>query len=384
MDAIINGKIIIENTWVTDKVLIFEDKIIDIIPKSKICKYLVNHLYDAKGNCVSPGFIDIHTHGAMGHDIMDGEGEGMKAICESYTSYGVTGFLATTMTMNQDRIQRVLGTIEKSKVETTGSKILGCHLEGPFISPQNFGAQNPNFILEPDFGLLDNYKELIKVVTMAPELTGAEYFIKKCVDNNIVISIGHSCGTYEDAINAIRSGARGITHTFNAMTALNHREPGIVGAGMDCDEVYCELIADNIHVHPVVQRIILKTKGIDKVILVTDSIRACGMGNGVYDLGGQTIVVEKNSARLNNGTLAGSILTMDSALRNFTRNTGISVIEAVKTVTQNPAKLLKMEDSIGSITIGKCSDIVIFDDAFSILNTFVNGNLQYIAENMKV
>ena len=385
MDAIINGKLIVPNTLITDRVLVFEDKIIDFIPKSEISKYPVQHVYDAKGHYVSPGFIDIHTHGAMGHDIMDGDLEGIREISESFASRGVTGFLPTTMTMDRDHIKRALETIEKAALGTAkkapdrapGAKVLGCHLEGPFISPQNAGAQNPSFIQKPDFELMEDFKGLIKVVTIAPEREGAEAFIKKCVDNNIVVSIGHSRGTYEDAIYAIRIGARSMSHTFNAMTALNHREPGIVGAALDSDEVSCELIADNIHIHPAVQRILLKTKGIERVILVTDSMRASGMGKGVYDLGGQMVIVENDSARLESGTLAGSILTMDRALRNFKKNTGISIAEAVKTVTENPAKLLKMQDFIGSIGIGKSSDLVIHDEDFTILYTFVNGNLSF-------
>ncbi|MDR3601374.1 MAG: N-acetylglucosamine-6-phosphate deacetylase [Desulfosporosinus sp.] len=382
MDAIINGKIIIGNELETDKVILFEDKIINIIPSYESSKYSIDKFIDANNNYVSPGFIDIHTHGAMGHDIMDGDYTGLKAISESFVAHGVTGFLATTMTMNWDRIERALSTIAKAMAETPGSKVLGCHLEGPFISSKNAGAQNPMFIQTPNFDLLEKYQEFIKVVTIAPELANAEHFIKKCINNKIVISLGHSCGTYEDAMKAIANGARSITHTFNAMTPLKHREPGIVGAAMCSTEVYCELIADNIHVHPVVQRILLQTKGIDRMILVTDSMRASGMGNGRYELGGQSVVVENNSARLENGTLAGSVLTLDSALRNFRINTGIGIVDAVKTVTTNPAKLLGMEDSIGRIEIGRNSDLVIFDEKFSIVDTFVNGALRYTAETI--
>lgn len=379
MNAVVNGKIIVENTLVTDQILLFEDKIIDLIPESEFQKFSVNHVYDAMGRYVSPGFIDIHSHGAMGHDSMDGDWQGIKAMAEGFASHGVTGFLATTMTMDWVSIEGALKSIQKAAVKTGGAKVFGCHLEGPFISPHRAGAQNPGFIQKPDFRLLENFKELIRVVTMAPELEDAEAFIKECTGNGIVISIGHSRGTYEDAIRAIRNGAQSITHTFNAMTALNHREPGIVGAAMDSDDVFCELIADNIHVHPAAQRILLKAKGIDRVILVTDSMRAGGMGDGAYDLGGQTVIVEGNSARLENGTLAGSVLTIDRALRNFKKNTGISVTDAVKTVTENPAKLLKMNDTVGSIEIGKYSDLVIFDDDFSISHTFVNGSLQHLA-----
>jgi len=377
MNAIVNGKIIMENSLVKDKAIIFEDKIIDIVPENEISRYNINNLIDAQGYYVSPGFIDIHIHGAWGYDTMDGNSRGLQFVAESLVSHGVTAFLPTTMTMDRKRIENALLSIERAKEKVPGAKILGCHLEGPFISPQYAGAQDPSYTSEPDFGLIERYIKLIKIVTIAPELQNACSFIKQCTEKGIVASIGHSRGSYEDVISAFEYGARSVTHIFNAMTPLNHRAPGIAGAALSSSEVYCELIADNIHVHPVVQRIVLQSKGIEKVILVSDSMRACGLGEGTYELGGRQVIVANNSARLADGTLAGSILTIDNALRNFRANTGLSVAEAVRTVTENPAKLLQLDDTIGSIGIGKSADFVIHDDDFSIVHTFVDGKQHY-------
>lgn len=377
MKAVVNGKIITENGLLFNEALLFDNTIVGIVPEKEIENYELEELIDAGGLYVSPGFIDIHTHGTAGHDIMDGQEAAIRAISEKLTCSGVTGFLATTMTMNFNSIKKALDMIKGAMRKSYGAKVLGCHLEGPFISRKFPGAQNAHYIIEPDFSQMEEYKDIIKIVTMAPEVKNSQKFIKKCVSANIVVSIGHSCATYAETLSAISLGAGSITHTFNAMTPFHHRDPGMAGAAMDNISVNCELIADNIHVHPGVQRILLKAKGIDKITLVTDSIRASGMGEGSYELGGQMVIVKANCARLENGTLAGSILTMNQALKNFRTNTGISVEEAVKTVTFNPAKLLGIDSKSGSLQEGKDADIVIFNENFNILYTFVSGHLCY-------
>ena len=258
-----------------------------------------------------------------------------------------------------------------------GAKVLGCHLEGPFISGKYPGAQVASHIKTADFSLIEDYSDVIKMITIAPEIKGSEQFIRRCANENIVVAIGHSSATYEEAVEAFGIGVKGITHIFNAMPPLRHREPGIIGAAMDNKDIYCELIADNIHVHPVLQRILLKSKGVDRIILVTDSMRAAGMPDGCYELGGQTVYVRNGSARLGNGTLAGSVLTIDKALGFFMNNTGISIEDAVRLVTINPASLLGLGNRLGSLRKGLDADITVFNEQFDILFTFVNGFMCY-------
>ncbi|AOT70321.1 N-acetylglucosamine-6-phosphate deacetylase [Geosporobacter ferrireducens] len=377
MKAIIHGRIITEKGLLDDNVLLFEDKIFGIVPEKEIDRYKIERFIDAKERYVSPGFIDMHIHGAAGHDIMDGSEEGIRVISENLVASGVTGFLATTATMDWNTIEKALDNIKKAMDKRYGSKVLGCHLEGPFISKKYPGAQNGLHIIRTDFSFLENYKDVIKMITTAPELENSQGFIRRCVEENILVSIGHSCATYDETLNAIKLGARSITHIFNAMTPLHHRNPGVVGAAMDDKDVNCELIADNIHIHPAIQRILLKVKGTEKIVLITDSMRASGMEEGCYKVAGQTVIVKDNSARLENGTLAGSILTMDRALKNFRDNTGVPIEEAVKTVTFNPARLLGIYDRTGSLEKGKDADIVIFNEEFNIAYTFVRGDQCY-------
>jgi N-acetylglucosamine-6-phosphate deacetylase len=377
LKAIVNGKIILEDSILSDMVILFDNRIVDIISQGQLEGYKVDEVIDAKGKYVSAGFIDIHTHGAVKHDVMDGTMDALEAISSKLPSFGVTSFLPTTMTMEFNKITEALNVINSCMKNCKGASVLGCNLEGPFISKKYCGAHKPEYIIDPDFSLIEGFKNVIKLLTLAPELHDSEKFIEKCVKENIVVSIGHSDASNDVVKQAIKSGARSTTHTFNAMTPLHHRNPGVIGACLNNDEVYCELIADNIHIHPDIQNILLRAKGIDKIILITDAMRAAGMGKGVYELGGQAVLVDDTSARLENGTLAGSILTINTAIKNFKNNTCISINEAVKTVTVNPAKLLGIYDSKGTLKKGSFADIVIFNDDFEIQNTFVEGSLCY-------
>ena len=230
-------------------------------------------------------------------------------------------------------------------------------MEGPFINENFKGAQDKRHILRADFDIFAEFADVIKIATIAPELTNAE-FIDKCVDEKIIVSIGHSAATYEEALTAINRGARHITHLFNAQSGLHHRKPGIVGAALTSNAIV-ELITDNVHVHPVAQKIVAKAKPLDEIILITDSLRACGIGDGESELGGQKVFVKGNLATL--------------VVKNFAENAALSVPEVVMTVTKNPAQELNLYDKIGSIEAGKFADFVIFDKNFNVQHTIING-----------
>ena len=378
MKAIVNGKIIVGNKILENKVLLFEKRIGDILDRKNVRLSKDDQVIDAKGLYISPGFIDVHIHGSGGKDVMDGELESIKVISNTIAKRGVTSFLPTTMTMAKERIYKALDVIKQSmNMDLGGAKVLGAHLEGPFINPKYKGAQREDFIKNPSFDFIKDYKNMIKIITLAPEKDENFKFLKDIKENtDIVLSIGHSDATYEQAMAAIDNGISRATHTFNAMTPLNHRKPGIVGAIMNTD-IYCELIADNIHVHRGAINILTKIKGKDKIVLITDSMRAGCMNDGVWELGGQKVIVKNGSARLEDHTLAGSILTLDNAIKNMKNNTDASLCEIISMVTINPAKNINIYDRKGSIEKGKDADIVIFDKDINISMTIVDGNIVY-------
>lgn len=374
MKCIINGKILLENQIVEDKVLVFDEKILDItntVPSDA-------EIIDAQGRYVCPGLIDIHIHGNMGKDTMDGTKEAVTTIAESIKRHGVTSFLPTTMTMGEEQIYKSLDVIENlMNQDINGAQILGAHLEGPFINEDYKGAQNGKYIIEPSYDFIEKYKDVIKVITYAPENDKNLEFTKNIKANTqIVLSIGHSKARFEEAIEAINVGAQNITHTFNGMTGLNHRDPGVVGAALTSN-VYCEIIADEIHITKNLFQFILDNKGEDKIVLITDSIEAGGLDDGEYSLGGQKVVVKENQARLESGSLAGSVMPMNKMVYNFMKNTNLDINKAIKLASLNPAKSLKIDDKKGSIEIGKDADIAIFDQNVNCYMTICSGNITY-------
>lgn len=398
LKAIINGRIVLNNKTIENKVLVFDKKILDISDKVPEGAEII----DAKGNIVSPGLIDIHIHGSGGSDTMDGTKEALEIISSTIVKNGVTGYLPTTMTMSKDKIYKALDTIEylmdkdlidtasiessynddlksisMAEVKGKGAKVLGCHMEGPFINEKYKGAQSKEHILKPSYDFIKKYKNIIKIITFAPEMDETHSFIKDVKANtNITLSIGHSNATFEEAMSAIDEGVSHITHTFNAMTPLNHRKPGIVGAAFSSDTT-SEFIADKIHIHPGIFQIFLNNKGKKNVVLITDSMRAGCMKDGKSELGGQTVYVKDGSARLEDGTLAGSILTLNKAVYNFFNNTNLKLHEAIALATINPARVIKLDNKKGSLEIGKDADITIFNEAFDALVTMVEGNIVY-------
>lgn len=378
MNAIVNGKIILPddkgNFFVDEKVLLYDEKIISLQnPDNSIN---ADKIIDAENNFVAPGFINIHIHGCNNFDAMDENNLSLDGMSKFLPSCGVTSFLPTTMTMSVDRIKTALKNIRgKMNQNLRGAKILGANLEGPFINAKFKGAQDEKFILRADFEIFAEFADVIKIATIAPELAD-EIFIKRCREKNIIVSIGHSAATYEEALTAIERGASHVTHLFNAQTGLHHRKPGIVGAALT-EKVIVELIADNVHVHPAAQKIVAKVKPRDEIILITDSLRACGIGEGVSELGGQKVFVSGNLATLEDGTLVGSVATMNNVVKNFAQNSDLGVAEVVELVTKNPAHELKIYDKVGSIAAGKAADFVIFDEEFNVKRTIIDGQIAF-------
>ncbi|MFB6467345.1 N-acetylglucosamine-6-phosphate deacetylase [Cytobacillus sp. Hz8] len=331
-----------------------------------------------------PGFIDLHIHGVAGADTMDATTDALKTMATALPKEGTTSFLATTITQNKDTINHALENAGEyiTEQQTPGrSEILGIHLEGPFVNPKMAGAQPKEYIIDPDIELLKNWQSLskdnIRLVTMAPEQPGALEMIHYLKRNEIVASIGHSNATYAEVLTAIEAGATHITHLFNQMRGLHHREPGVVGAAFLRDELKVEMIVDGIHVQPEVVKIAYNQKQKDGLILITDAMRAKCLENGTYDLGGQEVTVKEGKAVLKDGTLAGSILKLGQAFKNIIQFAGCTLEDAIKMASVNPAKQINVFDRKGSISTGKDADIVILDENLDVMMTFCKGQLAF-------
>ena len=366
LDKIEKGSVLIEN-----------GKIKEINPSN------VNdtEIIDAEGLYLSPGFIDVHIHGAGGCDTMDGTVESINTIAKTIVEHGTTSFTPTTMTVAAEDIRKSMKVIKKLKEEgTEGANVLGAHLEGPFISPKAIGAQNPNFLLAPSVEnynkIVGDYGDAVVSITMAPEVEGAKELIKYLSDNGVTVSMGHTKATYDEAIEGIKCGACHSTHLYNAMTPFTHREPGVVGATFDTD-ITTETISDGIHISYPALRTAYKQKGTDKVLLVSDAMEACGMPDGQYSLGGQDVIVKNGAARLLDGTLAGSVLTLDKAVKNIYSNSNYPLNEVVRMATYNGAKHCHVEDHKGLIKEGYDADLILFNEDIEIQKVFVKGKKVY-------
>lgn len=331
-----------------------------------------------------PGFIDVHIHGANGSDIMDGTFDALKTVSEALAKEGTTSFLATTMTASAKELDSVLINVHnfmQKQDGIQGAKILGVHLEGPFLSAKKIGAQREDQILKPESHYVKEWQKnsgsIIKLITLAPELPNNHDFIRYLVSENIIASIGHTDATYAETVAAIDAGCSHVTHLFNAMRGIHQREPGTVTAALLSEKVTAELIVDGVHLHPAIVQLALKTKGKEKLILVTDSMRAKCLSDGLYDLGGQKVEVKHHIARLEDGTLAGSTLKMSSAVQNMLRFTECNLSDVIQLASENPAKMLNIFQNKGSIAPQKDADLVVLDDAFNVVMTMCEGSVVY-------
>jgi len=382
---IINGIIITPFQLSCGKAIIVEKgKIIAIINKEELNTATLTgvEVIEANDKFVVPGYIDIHIHGGGGSDVMDGNYEAINQIAITHSRFGTTAFLPTTMTMSKNKIIRSLRSIcEAAEKGTTGAKILGVHLEGPYINPEKKGAQKEKDIKKISIEEFLEFNHvsgnLIRLVTIAPEIPGAVDFIRWLNKKGIITSAGHSNATYMQVEEGIQAGLSQVTHLFNAMRGLHHREPGIIGAALASSKLTVEVIADGIHLHPMVIKIVIEIKGDEKVVLVTDAIRATGINEGIYDLGGQKIIVKQGQARLKTGVLAGSVLTMDKAVKNLVTKVGIPLTKAIKMASFNPAKCIGIDDRKGSLAVNKDADIVILNKNLETELTMVAGRVVY-------
>ena len=377
MNVITNAKIITETGVLEHHVVLFDEKIRAILPVHQ-ADLESKHVIDAGGAFLSPGFIDIHKHGAYNYDFMDACNDEAVKLLERLPETGVTSLYPTTMSMSFADIRRAMETIRELMHRTyTGTRVLGCHMEGPFISPDWGGAQPREFIVPADYSLVEGLEDTVKVVTLAPEEPGNMEFAAKCLRNGIRVSIGHTLAHYEDAMACFALGASSVTHTFCAMHQLQHREPGVVAAASECPTVFCELIVDNLHIHPATQRALLKLKGLDQMILVTDSMRFAGMGYGESTLAGQHVTINEKGAHLDNGFFAGSVLALNEAVINYKRNNHLSMSDAVKPVTRNPARMMGIYGQKGVIAAGADADFVLIDEDINILKTIISGEVVF-------
>ena len=335
------------------------------------------------GAIVLPGFVDQHIHGAGGSDAMDGTVEDLAIIANTVAAEGTTSFLATTMTQSKENILKAMRAVKtyRENAPKDGARVAGIHLEGPFIAAAYKGAQPLEYVVAPDEKTFDEYNaasgNAIKIVTLAPEVDGANELIASLSKKGVVASIGHTGAKCADIEKAIQTGASNVTHTYNAQTALHHREIGTVGSAMLFDELNCEMIADCIHVSVPAMKLLVKSKPADKLSLITDAMRAKGIPDGVSELGGQTVYVKNGEARLADGTLAGSVLRMNRAVQNLVEKVGVEFTKAVDCATINPARMLKMDDEIGSIAVGKRADFTVINENFDVLLTVRDGEIVY-------
>ena len=336
-----------------------------------------HELIDGKGHLLVPGMIDVHIHGANGFNMMDGKEESIQEVSRVCASTGCTSFLATSVSSTIEDLLEMIRSVKLVQGHEAGAKIAGIHLEGPYLNPKRKGMQNEKYLRHPDLEemkmIFEEAGSLIKMVTIAPELPGGMELISFLKEQGVIISIAHSDATYEEAKQAFSAGASHVTHCFNGMRPIHHRDPGLIVAAFEEKHVSLQAIVDNVHLHPAIIRLMHSLKGPEGMVLITDALQAMGMGDGNYIFGGHHVTVEGGIARLEDGTLASSTVTMNEALR-YTVETGISLIDAVQMASTTPATILGLQQK-GEISSGFDADLVLLDEEFQVLWTMVGGQM---------
>lgn len=342
-----------------------------------------NQIIDAGQQWLMPGFIDIHVHGGANFDTMDATPEALQQMARFFAQNGVTSFLPTTWTDTPERILAAMQNVANLQHQPIdGASILGVHMEGPYLNVAYCGAQNPDYIRHADRDEMAQLwaLDVIRLIALAPEFPENHWLIQEASQWGVAVSIAHSAATYDEAIQSFQLGMSQTTHTFNAMTPLHHRNPGIVGAVMSTPHIYAELIADLIHVHPAAIQALWRAKGPDHVVLITDAIRASGMPEGAYQVDDRIMYVKDGACRLESGALAGSIIKINDAVRNFIEAVGTSLVDAWQVATLNPACAIRVQHRKGSIEINKDADLILVDADINVSLTMVEGRVVYQKE----
>ena len=382
MRCILNGKLVYPDHVKTDAALKINEKIGEAVPDTEELRKQDLEFIDAQDAYVLPGLVDIHIHGYLDEDASDGKPEGIEKMAAGILQNGVTSFLPTTMTVSLAELNKAFAAIrecmEPSKT-WCGAQVLGVHAEGPFINPSKKGAQAEEHILKPYAGFVLENLDIMRLITLAPEMDPDFRAIREiAASSGVLLSMGHTGADFNTARAGIAAGVRHATHLFNAMTPLHHRDPGVVGAALLADEVSCELIADTFHVNPNLYPMIAKMKG-DQVNLITDCTRAGGLPDGTYSLGGQPIYVKGIECRLEDGTIAGSVLKLNRAVANYRQYTGLPIEAAVAAASYHPARAIHCDDKKGSLLKNRDADLVFANENMDILKVYRGGKLQYEA-----
>lgn len=387
--TLIAGGTVIAPTAVIPRgaVLVENESILKVGSASTLSKEKVDSTIDARGGIIAPGFINLHVHGGSGADTMDSNFDSLNQMSKFEASHGTTAFLPTVMSSPLEQMtaacRNVAEAIEGKRSgsrRVEGAQILGINVEGPFLNVARKGAQPENGIMDPDTSILKRILEAggghVMVMTVAPEVPGAIDLIDALVSQGILVSAGHSDAGYSDMERGVAAGIRHVTHTYNGMRGLHHREPGVVGSALIMDQLTCELIMDGIHVHPIAASLLVKMKEAAGIVLVTDSMRAAGLPDGDYTLADQRVIVKEGEARLESGELAGSTLTMDLAVANMVRIVGVPLPDAIAMASSTPARQIGLENRKGRLQSGMDADITIMDaDTYEATTTISMGKV---------
>lgn len=372
-----NVRLIQDNEPTPGCILIQNGKIVSV--DKEVDPSLADSHIDGKGHLLIPGMIDLHIHGAEGFDMMDGSIRSVEAVSKACARTGCTSFLATSVSSSLEDLLKMISNVSQVAGREPGAQVAGIHIEGPYLNVKRKGMQNEQYLRHPDQDemkfILEQSGSLIRMVTLAPELPGGIEMINFLKKRGIIPAIAHSDATYEEAIEAFRVGASHVTHCCNGMRPIHHRDPGLILAAFEENHVSVQAIVDNVHLHPAMVRLLYREKGPDKMVLITDALQAMGMGDGTYLFGGHEVRVSQGVAKLADGTLASSTVTMNEALAK-TVQSGIPLKDAVVMATQTPANLLGLPYK-GRLEPDADADLVLMNEQFEIIWTIINGEMVY-------